>query len=309
MAETLSPDAPGADAPARDMAAALASCGTTLTRQALRLVAPEAALRRCDPEVVHDLRVATRRLRASLRLYRDLLRKRDRCRLVRPLRRLTRLLGGLRQAAVGRALLAELGPDLPPSLLPACRRCLEVLDLRLARHCVLVCRRLDGRRLRRLREAVFAVAGPLLVGTEGAASADQRLKAWVLPRLQVEVAAWRAALPGRAAPLETWHRFRVASKRLRYALEAGAPADEEGFGPALVALRELQEVLGRQHDHVALAADLEDVVRSLARLGATAELTGARQLAALVRARGAAIDAVPTMDAASAALVRTAALT
>jgi CHAD domain-containing protein len=276
-------------------------------RGGLRLAARDRDLRRCDPDVVHDLRVATRRLRAVLRLYRDLLRQRDRRRLRDPLRRLGRLLGAPRQAAVSRELLMALGPELPPDLGPAAARCLGALEVRCERLCVLVRGRADARGLRRLRRRIFDVAGPLLLaGPAPAAGApDPDLVAWVAPRLRAEVAAWRAARPQGAAPLEVWHRFRVQSKRLRYALEAGAPADAGGFGPALAALRGLQEALGRQHDHLALAADLDEVVRALARLGRPPDpalLTGARRLSALVLDRARAIDPLPATRTAAEVL-------
>jgi CHAD domain-containing protein len=292
--------------PGDGTAAARVACGQALVRGALRLVAREPDLRRCDSDLVHDLRVATRRLRASLRLYRDVLRARHAGRLRDPVRRLTRLLGGPRQGAVSRELLGELAPTLPAELAPAAAACGRFLDLRLERLCLVLECGLDRRRLRALREDLFAVAGPLLTANGDTAG----LATWVLPRLRADVSAWRAAQPAAGAPLDAWHRFRVQTKRLRYALEAGAPAGPEGFAGPIAALRALQDVLGRQHDLLALAADLDAAVRSMARLGSAdpATLQRARGLSALVLERARAVDPMPAASAAAATLAAEAGL-
>jgi CHAD domain-containing protein len=276
--------------------AAQGVCGETLTRGSLRLSLPVTDLWAGEPEAVHDLRVATRRMRATLRLFRDVLRTRDRRALQRQVRRLTRLLGGPRQADVGLELLDALVADLPAELRASAAACRRALELRRDRHRALLRRSLDAGRMRELRESILALAGPLLLSARAAFAGpparapSELVGAWLLPRLRAEVLAWQAACPADAASPSEWHRFRVASKRLRYALEAGAPADPAGFGPELAVLKELQETLGHQHDLVALAGDLEDVARWLARTGALADAAGTRLLAAQVATLAAAVD-------------------
>jgi len=298
--------------------AAQGVCGEALTRGALRLAVPLGDLLGGGAEAVeavHDLRVATRRMRATLRLFRDVLRTRDRRAIQRQLRRLTRLLGGPRQADVGLELLDALAPDLPEDLRPAAAACRGSLELRRDRHRALLRRSLDADRMRTLRQSILALAGPLLLsarvafaGPPGREPGDF-VGTWLLPRLRAEVLPWEAACPHDVASPIEWHRFRVASKRVRYALEAGAPADPARFKPELGALKELQEALGHQHDLVALAADLEDVARWFARTGALGDAAAGRRLAAHVAALAAAVDPRPGTTRARAAIAACARLT
>jgi CHAD domain-containing protein len=276
--------------------AAQGVCGEALTRGALRLAIPLADIHAGEVEAIHDLRVASRRLRAMLRIFRDVLRGRRRRVVQRQVRRLTRLLGGPRQADVGLELLDSLAADLPAELRPFAAACRTNLELRRERYRALLCRSLDDARMQELREAILALAGPLLLSARAAfAGPPERDPAhyvgdWILPRLRAEAYAWLAACPfDTATPIE-WHRFRVACKRLRYALEAGAPADPAGFKTELAALKALQEQLGHQHDLVALAADLQDVARWFARTGVLADAAGARRLALHVAGLATAID-------------------
>jgi CHAD domain-containing protein len=274
-------------------------CGEALTRGALRLAIPLADINAGGidaVEAIHDLRVASRRLRAMLRVFRDVLRGGKRRPVRRQVRRLTRLLGGPRQADVGLEVLDALTADLPAELRPAAVACRANLELRRDRYRALLRRNLDEARMQELRDAILALAGPLLLSARvafaGPPARDpaQYVGAWLLPRLRAEAYTWLAACPHDAATPGEWHRFRVACKRLRYALEAGAPADPAAFKPQLGALKELQESLGHQHDLVALADDLEEVARWFARTGALADAAGARRLAAHVAGLAAAID-------------------
>ncbi|MBI5482488.1 MAG: CHAD domain-containing protein, partial [Deltaproteobacteria bacterium] len=157
--------------PAPQPAAALAAtaaqgvCGEALTRGALRLALPMTDLYAGEPEAVHDLRVATRRMRATLRLFRDVLRTRDRRAVQRQVRRLTRLLGGPRQADVGLELLDGLAAEVPADLRPVTAACRRNLELRRDRHRALLRRSLDPARMRELRESILSLAGPLLAAT------------------------------------------------------------------------------------------------------------------------------------------------
>jgi CHAD domain-containing protein len=276
--------------------AAQGVCGEVLTRGALRLAVPLCDLHAGEAEAIHDLRVATRRVRAMLRLFRDVLRGRERRVVRRQVRRLTRLLGGPRQADVGLELLDTLVADVPAELRPVAAACRATLELRRERYGALLRRSLDAGRMQELRAALLALAGPLLLSARAAFAGPpprdpaEYVGEWLLPRLRAETYTWLAACPHEAATPNEWHRFRVATKRLRYALEAGAPADPGGFKPELGGLKELQESLGHQHDLVALAGDLQDVARWFARAGALADAAGARRLAAYVASLAAAVD-------------------
>ncbi|MBO0775396.1 MAG: CYTH and CHAD domain-containing protein, partial [Actinobacteria bacterium] len=80
-----------------------------LTGQAVTLKSLDPMVRRDEPDSVHQMRVATRRLRGTLRSFRQVIRQEDTAELAASLQWLGRLLGGARDGEVlaGR-LLAEL---------------------------------------------------------------------------------------------------------------------------------------------------------------------------------------------------------
>jgi len=88
-----------------------------------------AAVKGDDPEGVHDMRVASRRLRAALEFFSPWLEDGEGDRLERDLRALTRALGKTRELDVLRLKLSEL----TPRTTPAGALALEHLDVRLAR--------------------------------------------------------------------------------------------------------------------------------------------------------------------------------
>ena len=198
-----------------------------------------------DEDLVHDLRVALRRVEALARLFRGDPEKGD-GEVPRALaRELRRRLSVLRSEEVGRALLAsraETVVSLPsglvfPGELPAVR--------------------VDAGEVDAVERAV-ALWRRKLVSTRGGAFA---------PRAQAQAALLRktrrrlvrlirrllALLPpdGR-----TLHPARIAAKRLRYALEVVEPLDA-GIRASLRLLRAFQDAAGDFHDLAELAATVD----------------------------------------------------
>uniref|UniRef100_A0A832I2H0 CHAD domain-containing protein n=1 Tax=Eiseniibacteriota bacterium TaxID=2212470 RepID=A0A832I2H0_UNCEI len=244
-----------------------------------------------DQEAVHDLRVAARRLAATLSLWRDLLAARPRRRAVRRLRRLRRALGPVREHEVHLAdLEARLARQPLATRLAAAER-LDALRRRVARGRARAARRARPRRIERivgrLPRALAAVRRRIAACADPLAPPRARLAA-------VEADA-RAAL---ARARGSWddaalHAARIAVKRWRYALEAFA--DVAGPPPAAPpprALRALQHDLGVAHDRAELRDLLASWMRDLHASGLGAHADALHPLAHDVESeRRAAIEA------------------
>ncbi|MFN3590724.1 MAG: CHAD domain-containing protein [Thermaurantiacus sp.] len=201
-----------------------------------------------DPQGPHQLRVALRRLRAALWLYRPILDRGVAAQIAADARQLGRMVSPLRDADV---LVGDL-------LLPS----VSGEDAPLAEALTDWHRRVRSRvrgNLRRARATGFVIRLNRLVAIgdwrrrgRRAARIGQGLPHDVVrPRLdrlwerQRDVGDRLAGLGAEAR-----HAFRKQMKKLRYAIEFGVPADERK--PFLQACKRLQESLGELNDQVAL---------------------------------------------------------
>lgn len=208
-----------------------------------------------DAEAVHDLRVAARRLHAALTVFAPLLVLPDTVRC-RPLRRLERRAGRLRDLDVLDDLLQRLGPAEP--------------GLAAALHAELADEREPaGRRARsqarkpRLRDLIHDLdrwlEAPAFTRTAGlslaAVGPDLLLPALggVLLDPAWAVEEWPGADAPEAAPL---HRLRRRIKRLRYEVECLAAVLVPAVAGWLEELHAIQDALGAWHDAGVLLARL-----------------------------------------------------
>ena len=204
----------------------------------------EAGARAGDVEGVHQLRVATRRLRAALRLFAPMLPRTFAGGVRRDLAWVAAAIGEVRDLHV----LAQEVNARATRLTPETHRALGPLELamhdqRQARHAALVAV-LDSSRCRRLldRLEVFGTSRPAGAQLRTAEAAPELVR----PLLRAVLRAGRSLTA--ESPPESLHRLRVRTKRLRYALET-----VRGLGGKLVPrtlrrLTSLQEVLGSCQD-------------------------------------------------------------
>lgn len=193
----------------------------------------EAVRRHGEEEPVHDMRVATRRLRAALRTF----GLRELGQQVKPLQD---ALGQVRDVHVQQGWLEATERELSgmPPLEPLRQALARTLPERTqALHAAL------GQWGRDMYPRLVAAAVRLeLPGRLGSAQALEVLRKR-LRRLepQVEQVA--------AAPLpEPAHALRIAVKKLRYQVELFSPASAQACAQVLEALVPLQELLGSLHD-------------------------------------------------------------
>lgn len=210
-------------------------------------------------DAVHQSRVSTRRLREALPLVKG--RGRDRRRLRRELRRVTRALGPVRELDVALALAGTLANDWP-ELASA----LDMVSARL--------HELRARRRARLVKKVSRADIDDLVKRMNALLSQARggrtSRAIDRPRLAERIAN-RAATTRDAAESagalyapEALHAVRIAAKKLRYALEVARAVRVAGAASAARRLRQYQNLLGLLHDLQIFSAHVTRVQARLA---------------------------------------------
>ncbi|MFC6013411.1 CHAD domain-containing protein [Nocardia lasii] len=217
-----------------------------------RLFAAEPEVRADAEDSVHQMRVATRRLRSVLRSYRRLFDAEEAAATVAELKWLADLLGVARDAEVRAErftdLLAEHG-EVPAAvtdaLVGAARRAYadahaEVVD------------ELDRKRYRRLRKVLSAwrTDPPLdrTLSGEPATDVFGNVARRDNKRLRALVFAEPTAPP--AERVELLHDIRKAAKRLRYSCEAAGPTLDEPATELGTRAKRLQTVLGDHRDAV-----------------------------------------------------------
>jgi CHAD domain-containing protein len=214
--------------------------------------------RTADVDAVHDLRVASRRLRAFGVTFRDLLAENVRRRLEKKLKPVAKAAGALRDLDVQVELLEERLAETPTEVE---RAALEHLLEQLTIRRVDVVRRAQ-RRLGKLEVDAISrlVRRALDAVTEGLAQRGQ--EAYALSVLEGLVGDAAEHLPAdgteAADDAERLHRLRIDIKELRYCLELFEPLLGPTFPELYARVAELQEVLGVYHDLVTLAEVIDE---------------------------------------------------
>jgi CHAD domain-containing protein len=258
------PPRPPADGPAGDVVLAY------LGEQAAALKANDPRVRRDEPDSVHQMRVASRRLRSALQTFREVLPPPGTEHLRAELKWLGEVLGAARDAEVLGGHVQDLLDQLPPDLVlgpVAADVTGQFAPRRGAAHRAAV-RALDSPRyLAMLDELDALLAAPPAV--PAAAGPGQSLRADVAHayrrlRKRARRVTGLADGPERDAAL---HEMRKAAKRARYAADALTPSAGKPASTFAAQMKQLQSVLGDHHDTVVARAAIRD-------LGVHAHLAG-----------------------------------
>ena len=245
----------------------LAYAGT----QVAAIMAFDPLVRRETADAVHQMRVATRRLRSTLKSFGRVLRAEDCGRLRDELKWLGGVLGTARDAEVMAGHLQAGLDELPPELIMGpvrarVRAHFAPVETQ-ARATVLVA--LDGDRYLALLDSLDALlAEPPLTPEAGRPAAE------VLPaavwhtrrRLGRRMRRARHAPPGPSRDTAL-HEARKAAKHARYAGEAVGPAFGKPARSFAKRVKKVQSILGDHHDDVVARATIRD-------LGVQAHLAG-----------------------------------
>src|SRR5439155_10551611 len=213
-------------------------------------------------EPVHQLRVATRRLRAALRLFAPLLPARFATAAHRDLAWLARAIGAVRDLDVLSELVRKQAARLESELRRASGPLGVALHEQRAQALAALGTTLDSRRGRRLLERLAAFADSRAPAGRGARLGDVAPDL-LRPHVRAVVRAGRRLGPeAEAAEL---HRLRVRTKRLRYALETLRSLGDRSTRELLGLLEGLQDTLGKGQDAVTAIAWLREVAATRGR--------------------------------------------
>ncbi len=215
-----------------------------------------------DPEDVHNARVATRRLRASLQVVEgvfdaDLLRK-----LRRGLRQVARSLSVVRDYDVFLESVCAFRDRLPEERRSIMTPLIDAIGAARASARERMLADLASKQFERFlyRFAVFLTTPGAGVFDQSETGAPTRVRDFAGSSIWRRYEQWRAfdaVLDG--APDEVRHMARIAGKRLRYTIEFFADALGSNVNQALEPLTDLQETLGKLQD----AAVARDYIHAL----------------------------------------------
>ena len=271
---------PAAPAASRDEPAAL-TLRSALGVHLRALAAAEDGVRAGEVEPVHQLRVATRRLRATLVLFAPLVPKALSRFAERELAWLGTAVGSVRDLDVLDEAIANLARRLDPELRGTLGPIAVAIRERRAVARDALAKTLASARCRRLRTRIGSFAGSRLPTTTDGRLGELAPRL-LRPILRTTVRAGRR-VKAESSPAEV-HRLRVRVKRLRYALETLRAANDKATVKLLRRLVRLQDLLGDYQDAVTQSAWLRTYAEST--LLAPGPLLGVGALLQLLSRRG-----------------------
>lgn len=230
----------------------------------------ETEVRADEPDAVHKMRVATRRLRSILRTFRPLLNTEFTEPLRAEVKWLSEMLGGPRDAEVLRDRLLAAVQALPPDAVmgPVAERITTELNERHnATHKVLV-EALNSARYQRLADSLVQLAAnPPFIEY-----AHARAKGLLQERLtqigKKTLKEWdRAERSTGEEQLHGWHEARKRAKAARYAWEAARPALGEQAEVAAAAWEEVTDSLGVVQDATVARERLKELAELAGKAG------------------------------------------
>lgn len=205
-----------------------------------------------DTEDIHDLRVASRRLREGLTLFAPCYHPERITTLRKSIRKITDILGDLRNIDEGlaffRAEAAELGPEHGEELngcIARYERNREESRKKLKRDL----RKMNPGTLRKMFEKTIH-APKLFAPPAGGADPFAAIEDFARQNIDLRLEPVLALVPLARCPEEAaaQHRLRIAIKRYRYRLEVLSPLLAEGYREVHGQVKGYQEILGRLHD-------------------------------------------------------------
>jgi CHAD domain-containing protein len=215
-----------------------------------------------DPECVHQARVASRRLRAALRMFADCFDPVQQKRWLKEIRRVTERLGDARDRDVQIRLLYGVLRDLDKEeCLPGIVRLLGNFErerLRLQPKVIKAADRLQAsgvlQEMRNTANDLLAAPGADDVSLQTPCTL-QRTGQYLLDGLQGLLSLQQCLAD--PSDRDRHHAMRIAAKRLRYTAEISAPVYDGQLDEAIVTIKRVQTLLGEIHDCDVWIEDLQ----------------------------------------------------
>lgn len=198
-----------------------------------------------DPDAVHDLRVAIRRLNQALRVFPEVFGQAHVKKIRRRLKKLMTALGAVRNLDVAREVLHA------SKARPGTRLLHHLRDQRGSAQKLLEVRLKSWRKRETLRGWRALANGGAGAGSGASSGASSLDRAWQeLRGLAEEFLAAGNDAARRKTAYHHLHRCRLLGKRLRYSIEMFYPKGSPELQPRLKLLKELQNHLGGLNDCV-----------------------------------------------------------
>jgi CHAD domain-containing protein len=212
----------------------------------------EKALKTSDPEEIHDLRVASRRLREGLALFAPCYPAANIARLVKQIKQVTRLLGEIRNTDEAIIFFSAMSAELDD----ACRGDLEMVTATFRKNREKELKRFQaglrdiasGKVRDQLRRVVNAPN--LFVNQLNGVDLFMLLSRFAKDAFDERLADILKLLPvaSQVGEAEAQHLLRIAVKHLRYRMEILSFLIGVHYGELHGALKGYQDLLGKMHD-------------------------------------------------------------
>lgn len=212
----------------------------------------EGALVGDDIEFIHQLRVASRRLRNGLSLFRDCLQGKKIKSWQDQIRKVTRSLGSARDLDIQINLISQLNNTaLDEVFKPGYDRLLLRLKQQRAKAQNKVNKTLENLQKNRILDKMHYQLEQMIVDSEDIyfyppslyQKAFDAINSLLRDFLNYEQFIWDEV------NIEELHAMRIAGKHLRYTLESFAPIYDKALIPHIRAMKEIQDLLGEIHDN------------------------------------------------------------
>ncbi len=230
-----------------------------------------------DIEHLHDMRVASRRLRECFQVFSAFYAPKKLKKVLSSVRNITRVLGRPRETDVNVSLLAAYQPGPSPILSTTHEYLLEIFQFEQSRQRrkmlkqvgridqgalqSMLSRFAETARMNRSRPSLLTQVGQELE-FEGFLSISTR----DLRQKVAKIFAFEAT-PSEEEYETRLHDLRINTKKLRYRLELLNAAYDQRFGRAIKLAKDLQDVIGWAHDYGVLIVQLESHRRYLTQKG------------------------------------------
>ena len=236
--------------------------GDYLSEQCTVIIDAEAELR-AGENVIHQTRVAVRRLRSTIRVFSELFDPSEAARLEEELVWWAGLLGTVRDMDILAQRQVALLDELPAELIlgPVASTIQAEIAVQRKQAMDAMLEALDSERYRKFIGLIHhwrtdpAFTAAANASPKSIDSAIKNAKKKVDKRLSRAVAARRAE----EASDEMFHRARKASKRHRYAVEAALPLWGSKADKIISQRKDLQDLLGNHQDSIVSAAFLREL--------------------------------------------------
>ncbi len=202
------------------------------------------------PEDIHDLRVASRRLREAITLFSPCFPAKKLSRIKAEAKQLTDLLGAMRNTDEAVAYFLTITSSLPDTVTACHTHFLELLQIKRTKELKHLTNQLKRTDLALVRyELQRALKRPLLF-TDALYDPFLPINQFFKDKILERETVLQQLLPDslieqNSSPL---HRLRIAMKKFRYAFELTAPIILDGYKQLLTVIKDYQEVLGKIHD-------------------------------------------------------------